>query len=431
MDYNKNFTNQQYQKTILQNGLTILTVNKDDIASVSIEVWIKVGSRYENQPLSGLAHFIEHMNFKGTSKRTAQKIAEDFDAIGGYLNAYTSKEHTVYSAKVLKEFLPLTIEILSDIIFNSIYDEEEIKKEKNVVLQELAQTKDTPDDLVFEFFSEISFINQSLGRSILGTEKNITSFTREQIISFIKQYYIAENIIVSAAGNIEHKELVQLLSENFIPFPNQSHITMNKAIYTGGCKYQEDLELEQLHLVIGYEGTAINSEEYYKLEMLSNILGGSISSRLFQEIREKRGLVYSVSSFCQHYTDTGIFGISVSASANKTTELLQVLSNEINKISQAITIEEVTRCLAQVKAALYMSRETADSLVGILAGNYSYYGRYISENEIWQKYSQIQIDDLKSLAKKIFTKDKKIAISALGDIKFLPDYEQIQKLLTI
>ncbi len=431
MTYNKKIVDQQHQKTILPNGLTILSLSKDDISSVAIEAWVKIGSRYESIALNGIAHFIEHLNFKGTTKRSAKQIAEEFDAIGGYLNAYTSKEHTVYSAKVLKEFLPLAVDMLSDIMFNSVYDRDEIEKEKNVVLQELAQTKDNPDDLVFEYFSENSFNNQAVGRSILGTQESILSFTREQVTDFVHSYYTAPQIIISAAGNLNHEELVKLIAEKFTPFSKKEEISFEKATYTGGHHFELNKELSQFHIIVGYEGLAINSEDYYKLEMLGNILGGSISSRLFQEIREKRGLVYSVGSFCQYYLDAGVFGVSASASADKILELLNVLSEEIKKITYDISQEEVDRCLAQVKASLFMSRETADNWVGILAGNYSYYGRYVSREEIWQSYSSITLDDLHLMAKKIFSKNKPITVTALGDITILPNYQQIQELLTI
>lgn len=431
MTYNKKIVDQQHQKTILPNGLTILSLNKADVASVAIEVWVKVGSRYESIPLNGIAHFVEHLNFKGTSKRSAKQIAEEFDAVGGYLNAYTSKEHTVYSAKVLKEFLPLAIDVLADIMFNSVYDEEELNKEKNVVLQELAQTKDNPEDLVFEYFSENSFNNQAIGRSILGGEENINSFTREQVIDFVHKYYTAPRIIISAAGNLTHEELLNLVVEKFSAFNKNEEINADKAKYTGGHRFENNAELSQLHLIIGYEGLAFNSPDYYKLEMLANIWGGSISSRLFQEIREKRGLVYSVGSFCQYYTDAGVFGVSVSSSSDKIEELLNVLSEEIGKITHDITQEEVNRCLAQVKASLHMSRESVDNWVGILAGNYSYHGKYVAREEIWQNYSAVKIEDLHDLAKTIFSKSKPITVTALGDIKNLPTYLQIQQSLTI
>ena len=430
MTYSKNFIEQQHQKTILPNGLTILSLTKEDISSVAIEIWVKVGSRYESIDLNGMAHFIEHMNFKGTSKRDAKQIAEEFDAIGGYLNAYTSKEHTVYSAKVLKEFLPLAIDMLADIMLHSVYDPLEITKEKNVVLQELAQTKDNPDDLIFEYFSEVSFAGQAVGRSILGTEESIKSFNREQIIQFISKHYTAPRIIISAAGNLTHQELMNLINEKFFPFPASEIIKAENANYTGGHRLENNLELAQFHLVVGYEGISILSEEYYKLEMLANIWGGSISSRLFQEIREKRGLVYSVGSFCQYYIDSGVFGVCLSASSDKVPELLTVLSEEINKITHNINQSEIDRCLAQVKASLCMSRETADNWVSILAGNYSCYGRYLSREEIWNGYSSITIEQLQQLAKDIFNSKKPITIAALGDINNLPNYAEMQKLLT-
>ena len=431
MTYSKKIIDQQHQKTILANGLTILSLTREDISSVALEIWVKVGSRYESSSLNGLAHFIEHLNFKGTAKRSAKQIAEEFDAIGGYLNAYTSKEHTVYSAKILKEFLPLAIDMLTDIMFHSVYDQDEITKEKNVVLQELAQTKDNPEEMVFEYFSEASFTNQAVGRTILGTEENILSFNREQILEFVHQHYVAPRIIISAAGNLTHEELLELLTEKFAPFPSTEPAILEKAVYTGGHRFEHDPELAQFHLVVGYEGLAIDSSEYYKLEMLANIWGGSISSRLFQEIREKRGLVYSVGSFCQYYLDAGVFGVSVSTSNDKIGELLTVLAEEIEKITHDIRQEEVDRCLAQVKASLYMSRETADNWVGILAGNYSCYGRYVSREEIWQHYSTITIEELHLLAKKIFSKDNPLTVAALGNTQTLPDYQAMQKLLTI
>ena len=431
MTYNKKNTDQQHQKTILDNGLTILSLNKADISSIAIEVWVKVGSRYESNAINGLAHFIEHLNFKGTTKRSAKQIAEEFDAIGGYLNAYTSKEHTVYSTKTLKEFLPLAVDMLSDIMFNSIYDKEELEKEKNVVLQELAQTKDNPDDLVFEYFSEICFQNQALGRSILGEESNISSFNRDQVLEFIHQHYIAPKIIISAAGNLNHEDLVMLVQEKFKPFPEKNIIDYEVATYSGGHRFESSPELAQLHLVIGYEGIPIKSEDYYTLEMLGNIFGGSISSRLFQEIREKRGLVYSVGSFSQYYVDTGVFGVCASLSSEKIDEFLLVLSEEINKITFNINQHEVDRCLAQVKSSLHMSRETADSWVSILASNYSYYNRYIPREEIWNGYAQVTIEKLHILAKKIFSNPKPITISAIGNIKNIPNYQKSQNMLTL
>ena len=298
-------------------------------------------------------------------------------------------------------------------------------------MQELAQTQDNPEEMVFEYFSECSFANQAVGRSILGSEDNILSFSRQQVVDFVHQYYIAPRIIISAAGNITHEELIALITEKFVPFVGEVVEEHDHAIYTGGHRFEQDSELAQFHLAVGYEGVSIHAEEYYVLEMLANIWGGSISSRLFQEIREKRGLVYSVGSFCQYYIDSGIFGVCASTSNDKVIELLNTLSTEIKKITHDISQEEVDRCLAQVKASLHMGRETADSWVGILAGNYSYHGRYISREEIWQHYSNITIDQLHNLAKKIFSKAKPITVTTLGETNMLPNYEQMQELLTI
>ena len=431
MSYSNKITEQQHQKTILSNGLTILSLTKKEVASVAIEVLVKVGSRHESLDLNGMAHFLEHMNFKGTAKRSAKQIAEEFDAVGGYLNAYTSKEHTVFSAKVLKNFLTLALDMLADIMFNSVYEHEDIEKEKNVVLQELAQTQDTPEEMVFEYYSEKSFSDQALGRSILGDEATINSFNQEKIRQFIKDHYTANNIIIVAAGDLSHSQLVDLVVEKFMPFIAEKIVTIEPGSYIGGHRFEHNKKLAQFNLVIGYEGLPVATEEYYQLDMLASILGGSLSSRLFQEIREKRGLVYSIGSFTQYYTDTGTFGISLGTSSDKVQELLKVMSNEINKIANDISQDEVDRCMAQVRASLYMNRETVDSWTGILASNYVYYGRYISVEEIVNGYQEVTISQLQDMAKRIFTKQKPITIAALGDVKKLPDYQQIQDLMTI
>lgn len=431
MTYSKKKENQQHQKTILNNGLTILSLKNEEVSSVAIEAWVKVGSRNESIDINGLAHFIEHMNFKGTKKRSSKQIAEEFDAIGGYLNAFTSKEHTVYSAKVLSEFLPFAIDVISDMMFSSVYSDEDIEKEKHVVLQELAQTKDNPEDLSFENFYLDCFADQSLGRSILGTEANILAYSREQILTFIKTYYVASNIIVSACGNIDHQDLVSLVESNFLPFEQIPKPAREVAKYTGGHSFTLEEELSQFHLIIGYDGLAIDSTDYYKLEMLANIFGGSISSRLFQEIREKRGLVYSVGTFCQYYSDAGIFGISAATSPEKIAELIEVLDQEIKKITEKIELNELERCLAQVKSALLMGRESIDSWVGILASNYSYYGRYIAREEIWNEYAKLTVTDLVDFAKKIFSGRKPITVTAIGNKSILPEYLELQKRLTV
>ncbi len=426
----KNF-DPQHEKTVLDNKLTILSMQNEHIPSVIIEVWVDVGSRHESEEINGMAHFVEHLHFKGTKQRSAKQIAEEFDAIGGHINAYTTKEHTVYSAKVLKEFLPFAIEMLSDIIFNSIYNEEDLEKEKNVILQELAQTKDDPEDVAFENFAKNNFKNQALGRAILGTEENIKSFSREQVVNFVQKYYSASRIIISAVGNFEHQNLVNLVKTTLTPYPNSNIANYAQAYYTGGFSYQANNELSQLHLVVGYEGVSISSDKYYALEILSNIMGGSISSRLFQEIREKLGLVYSIGSFNQYYKDIGIFCISASTAPEQANELIMALSKEIKKIVEDISENELKRCLAQVKSAIYMSREIADNWVSLLASNYFYFNRYISKEEIWANYCKVTLEDVKNLAQEIFSVHKLITISLLGKIAELPHYSKMQTLFTV
>lgn len=432
MSYSKIFANEQHKKTILANGLRIVSLKKEDVASIAIEVLIKVGSRNEPCELNGLAHFLEHMNFKGTKNRTAKQIAEEFDAIGGFFNAYTSKETTVYTAKILKEYLPQAIDFISDIIFHSKYDENDIVKEKNVVLQEIGQSEDSPEEMVFEYFSEAAFKNQAIGRSILGTKDKVLQFNYQDIVNFIRKHYTPDKIIISAVGNLSHEELVNLVSEKFVPFSSaQVSLEAEAAVYTGGYKFEQDSKLSQIHIAIGYKGFSLHSDEYYKAEMLSGILGGGMSSRLFQEIREKHGLVYSISCSSNNVSDSGIFTINFSTSKDKFEQTLNLLSEEIKKITYNIVQEEIDRYLAQVKSSLHMSRETVNSLVGILASDYAFFDRYISEEETWEAFSLISIDDLHNLAKKVFSKESPITIAIVGDVENIPSYEAMQGILTI
>lgn len=420
---------QEHQRTVLANGLTILSIEKNDIDSIAIEVWIKVGSRYERSELNGLAHFIEHMNFKGTKRRNAEQIAEEMDAVGGYINAYTSKENTVYSARIMKEYLSLAIDMLSDIIFHSVYESEEIEREKNVVLQELAQTEDSPEEMVMEYFSSLCYQDQPIGRSILGLETNIRQFTKKHIEDFAREYYTADRIIVSVAGNVKHQELLSLIEEKFTPFTSKQAVECSQAVYSGGITLKNQPDLSQLHLVIGYQGISVTSDEYYANEILAGILGGSISSRLFQEIREKRGLVYSIGTFCQYYNDSGIFAIALGSTSDNLTEILNLLNIELNKICQSIKQSEIDRCLAQVRSSLFMSRENVENLASILANNYSCFGRYIPREEIWQGYCQVTLAQLLNLAKKIFSSKREITIAAIGDVASLPEEQVLKQLL--
>jgi predicted Zn-dependent peptidase len=298
-----------YRKTILENGITILSQKMNHIESISLEIWVRTGSRYENKENNGISHFIEHMHFKGTNKRSAKTIAEEFDSIGGYLNAFTGQEFTAYVARVLKEHLPLSIDIMSDILLNSLYDDEKIENEKEVILQEIALLNDTPDSLTVDNIHKAAFPDQELGLNILGEHENVKKIDKKGLLNYHNQYYTGSNIIIVAAGNLEHDNLVKLVSSNFNKLNKGNKNNFSPAVYQGGFNYVEK-DLEQIHFCLGLKGSSYLDKDFYTAELFSNILGGNnMSSRLYQKIREEYGLVYGVSSFNSSFQDTGMLFI--------------------------------------------------------------------------------------------------------------------------
>jgi predicted Zn-dependent peptidase len=408
----------------LSNGITLAHDKMDEIETVSISILLKTGSKNEHIEQSGISHFLEHMAFKGTNTRTAKKIAEEFDMIGGYFNAYTSREKTVYYAKVLKEDIATAVDILTDILQNSIFSEAEIEKERKVILQEMAQTKDTPDDIIFDYFQETAYPNQSLGRSILGDEKIILGATRDQLINYINSRYGYNNIIVSAAGNFNVEEYSTLIQSKFTSMPGFSENSTVKSQYHGG-EFRLEKELEQVHFVLGFEACSYYDEDYYVQQVSSIIAGGGMSSRLFQEVRENRGLAYTISAFASSYSDTGIFGIYSASSENNINELIDVSIEEIHKMVEKITADEIKRAKAQVRAGLMMAQESSISRAEKFASNIATYGRYIPINEILEKINSITPERVQAYFKKLLSNKKPPTISSIGKISKLYQYDNI------
>ncbi len=284
-----------YQCSALPNGLRVASEYLPGVESVAVTVSVNVGARYENPQEGGISHLLEHMAFKGTSKRNARQIAEEFDNIGGQFNAYTSLEHTVYYAKVLKEHAHIAVDILSDILQNSLFDEQELIREKEVILQEIAMHHDTPDDLIFDLFDAVAFPDQPMGRSILGTAQKVSAITREEMIAKMQKHYRPGRMVLSLAGNLRHEQAVQWAGEYFSNTGISEQTAPEPAAYQGGDTRQSR-KLEQLHLVAGLQGVSLEHPDYYALQLFSAILGGGMSSRLFQEIREIRGLAYTLNS---------------------------------------------------------------------------------------------------------------------------------------
>ena len=411
-------------------SLHIATDHIPSVETVSVNFLVKSGSRHEKQADNGISHFLEHMAFKGTTSRTARNIAEEFDMIGGNFNAYTSRERTVYYAKVLKENIDVAVDILADILQNSLFEEEEIQKEKDVILQELAQTIDTPDDFIFDHFQEVAYPKQSLGRSILGTKEFITSTTKEQLTNYINNNYGSNNVFASAAGNVEHNQFSDLINQKFSNYSNIVKTHEEAANYVGG-DIRINKDLEQIHFILGLEGVSYLHDDYYVQQICSVILGGGMSSRLFQKVREEKGLAYNISSFCNNFSDTGLFSIYSGTNEKNINELIDISIQEMFNLADNITDSELVRAKAQVKASLLMSQESTVSRAEKLGGNYAFLGHYLTVQELINKVNNITTDDIKRCFKNLFNNNSQPTVATIGKIDNMYSYEDIRKKLIL
>jgi predicted Zn-dependent peptidase len=402
-----------YQITTLANGLRVATERLAGIETVAVTVTVGTGARYESANENGLSHLLEHMAFKGTTTRSARDIAETFDNIGGQLNAYTSMEHTVYYAKLLKGDMPLAVDILADIIQNSLFDEKELAREKEVILQEIAMHRDSPDDLLIDYFDETAFPNQPLGRSILGTEELVSGYSRDAIKSYMARHYTPSNMILSAAGNVDHAHFVSLAEQYFTMPAGNIAPKASIATYAGGTKIVES-DLEQLHVAMGYPAISIHDPRFYGLQIYAGILGGGMSSRLFQEVREKRGLAYSVYAMGSAYEDVGILSISAATSPEKGKELIETIQNEIAKMSEDVTDAELQRAKNQSKAELLMAREGSQAVASRIGRHLLTYGHYKPVEDIIKKFDAVSKQDVLDIGKMIH--GGKPTLAALGDV---------------
>ncbi|MCZ2328482.1 M16 family metallopeptidase [Bartonella sp. F02] len=408
----------------LNNGLTIATHTMPHINSVSLGIWIKVGSRNETDSQHGIAHLLEHMAFKGTENRTAFKIATDIEDVGGEINATTSVETTAYFARVLKEDVTLAIDILSDILVCSKFDEEELEREKQVIFQEIGATCDVPDDIVFNHFTETAFRHQPLGRSILGTPQAIQSFTSSDLHNFMNKQYSADRMIVIAAGAIQHDRFVREVESRLGTF--RSHSTaplIPLANYVGG-DFRKYRDLMDTQIVLGFEGRAYHARDFYATQILSIILGDGMSSRLFQEVREKRGLCYSISTFHWGFSDIGLFGIHAATGQEKLKELFPIILNELSKASKNIHMDELQRARTQYRANLMMSQEDPSNQTHLIARQMLLYGRPIPISELTERLELITPSRLTDLASRLFINSNP-TLAAVGPIGSLISFDDL------
>ncbi len=409
--------------TTLPNGFRIITDSIATVETASVGVWIGAGSRNETIHNNGVAHFLEHMAFKGTTTRSAYEIARAIEDVGGYLNAYTSREITAYYARVLKQDVGLAIDILGDILENSIFAEEELLKERDVILQEISQSKDTPDDIVFDYFQETAYPNQPLGRTILGPERNVSGMTRETLIDFMQTHYNPSQMVFAAAGKVNHEEIVEKVQGHFHLKKNSIPSLQEPAFYQGGT-FQETRELEQLHLILGFQGISTQHKDFYTAALYSTILGGGMSSRLFQEVREKRGLAYSIYSFSSSYKDSGIFGVYAGTSKKEGPQVIQVVKEELHKSTHMISEEEVNRAKSQLKAGLLMGMESTSHRAKTLAQQLLTFGKTFSPEEIVLKIESPSLEEIHDFGKSILSSSSTLA--AIGPLKILEEVSNIK-----
>jgi predicted Zn-dependent peptidase len=410
-----------FAKTVLDNGIRVVSYEMPEHRSVSLGIWVENGSRHESAAQNGISHFIEHLLFKGTERRSAVQIAEEMDAVGGVLNAFTSKEHTCYYAKVLDENLPMAIDLLTDIFLHSSFDAEEIERERSVILQEISQAEDTPDDYVHDLFSLDFFKNHPIGRPICGREETVTSFQRGDFLDFFKTRYRPRRVIVAAAGNFRHDALAREIGERLGAVSGLADGALSPALdgetapEMGRGVFPHKKTLEQAHLCLGVAGIPQAHPKRYVAYVLNTLLGGGMSSRLFQEIREKRGKAYSVYSFSSSYKDVGYFGVYAGTSVESTEEVVDLVLKELKKLAAGdIKEEEIQRTRGQLVGSMMLGLESTDSWMSHIARNEIYHGQPVTTEEICQRIRAVSHEDVVELAETLFRADG-MTLTLLGD----------------
>ncbi len=398
--------------TTLTSGISVVTDAMPHLESASLGVWVVSGSRYERRDEHGISHLLEHMAFKGTRRRTARQIAEEIEAVGGDLNAATGAESTAYYARVLKADVPLAIDVLADILSEPTFDRDELLREHNVIVQEIGAVLDTPDDLVFEHLQAVAFPDQPLGRSILGTPMTVRSFDGPKLRDYLGRHYRAPNIVVAAAGAIEHGSIVAEVEKRFTNFRGPGGAKPEAARFGGGT-HVEKRELEQVHIALALPGVAVTDPSLYSLQVFNNVLGGGMSSRLFQEAREKRGLCYSIYSFHAPYTDIGMFGLYAGTDAADTSELMRLIVDEIASTAETLSEVEVARAKAQMKAGLLMALESSGDRIGQLARQMITWGRPIPLDELVAKVEAVTVESARAAGRALIARGR-LATAVIG-----------------
>ncbi len=417
-----------YRKTVLDNGIRVISEELNNVRSVSIGVWVGCGSRNEELEKNGIAHFIEHMLFKGTSRRSAFDIASEIDSVGGIINACTGKEITSYYVKIPDYHLPMAIDLLADILNNSLFDPGEIEKEKAVILQEISMVEDTPDDYIHDYFSQVFWGAHPLGWPVLGSRETVEKMDRTLIYDFFLHNYNTDSTIITAAGNLQHDELVKQVAKAFSDSRKQPRDKVEPLLAVPLIKRGIGLmekDLEQAHAILGAPAPRYSNDLRYSAFILNAVLGGSMSSKLFQEIREKRGLAYAIHSYMVSFQDAGMFGIYFGADASKVKEIADLILAEIHGMQEVIlTDKELKSAKEQIKGNFLLSMESTDNRMTRLAKNEIYFGREVYQEETLEHIDAVTSSQVRDLALSIFSPEK-ICFATLGS---LPDQKPIREL---
>ncbi len=413
--------------TTLANGLRVASDSFDHVETIALGVWLNIGTRHEKKSENGIAHMLEHMAFKGTTTRSALDISKAIEDVGGYMNAYTSREMTAYYVRVLRKDVELAVDILADILQNSTFDRDEFAREQGVVIQEIGRSNDTPDDVVFDYFQSTCFGDHPMGWATLGTEEIVRSLTPGAVKAYMDRHYGVKNMVFSAAGNVDHDQLCGLVGKYFNKLTDKGEQTPRPAAYVGGDK-REIKDLEQVHVVLGLPTVNLFDPTYYDHMMLASILGGGMASRLFHEIREKRGLVYTISADQYSYTDSGMLTVYAGTGPKEVAELLPVVCEELKKAASlnpnnAITEAELNRSKNQLQAGLLMGLESTSNRCERLAKHTHMFNRPIPMDEVLTKINRVTVQSVQAACQKVLA--QKPTLTTLGLIDDVMAYDAL------
>lgn len=406
-----------YHKTVLKNGVRIISERLEHLRSVSLAIWVDAGSRDEVKSENGIFHFTEHMIFKGTENRSSLQIAKELDAIGGLSNAFTGKENTCFHARVLGEHFAQLADILSDIFLHSTFDVDDLERERQVILQEISMVEDTPDDHIHVLFNRLFWADHPIGMPVLGNEKTVSAIERETILKYINKFYVPDRILVAGAGNVDHQSMVSYFEPLFSQLEAGNSNPNNDIPRSNAGVSVQYRDLEQVHICLGGEAPSQTSDKRFACVVLNTILGGNMSSRLFQEIRENRGLAYSVYSFLSSYIDAGLLGVYVATDSQNVNPVLEAIKNEIKKICKGeISKSDLAAAVDHLIGGIYLSSESADNRMMRIAKNEFVFQKYVSYEELVSKLQQVTVDEVVEVASDIF-QDGTVSLSTLGPIK--------------